>query len=202
MSSKTGKKGHPAGKVWDWFEKGEQLASGYYQVTCTFCEFFWANNARPLKLKQHLAYDCKKVDSDTKIKVLTLLLSDRANSDEEIEETEETEEINKKHRKRKQISQTKIDDLEENDKRFLTSLDKEKQINKALVKLFVCCNLPFALIEHPFFHEFIKILRTTYNLPSRWILSNTLLAQETARIDVKVTRIIDKEINLTITFDG
>jgi len=198
MSSRTGKKGRPAGKVWDWFEKEEQVASGYYQATCTFCEFFWAN-ARPLKLKQHLAYDCKKVDSDTKIKVLTLLLSDRADSDEEIEETEEIEEINKKHRKRKQISQTKIDDLEGNDKRFLTSLDKEKQINQVLVKLFVCCNLPFALIEHPFFHEFIKILCTTYN---RWILSNTLLVQETARINVKITRIIDKEINLTIAFDG
>ena len=112
------------GLIW----KGEQVASEYYQATCTFCEFFWTN-AKPLKLKQHLAYDCKKVDSDTKIKVLTLLLSDRANSDKEIEETEETEEINKKHRKRKQISQTKIDNLEGNNKRFLTSLDKDKQIN-------------------------------------------------------------------------
>jgi len=40
MSSRTGKKGRPAGKVWDWFEKGEQVANGYYQATCTFCEFF------------------------------------------------------------------------------------------------------------------------------------------------------------------
>src|SRR5688572_17106572 len=144
---------------------------------------FWAT-AKPLKLKKHLTYDCKKVDSDTKIKVLILLLGDREDSDEEIGSTSTTK------TKKIQVSRTD-DEINEN---FSTSLDKEIQINKALVKLFVCCNLPFALIEHPFFHEFIKVLRASYLLPTRWMLSNTYLAQEIARIDVKVTRIIDKEV--------
>jgi len=68
--------------------------------------------------------------------------------------------------------------------------------------MFVCCNLPFALIEHPFFIEFIKILRSTYALPSRWILSETLIVQEVSRINLKVQKIINEENNITIAFDG
>lgn len=181
----------PAGKIWEWFEKGAQVSRGYYSATCSFCEYNWAT-AKLLNLKKHLGYDCKKVDPDVRIKVLMLLLNDKEDSDEEIESTSTT------RHKKKQASQS--DD--ENYEKFPTSLDKEIQINKALVKLFICCNLPFALIEHPFFCEFIKVLRASYHLSTRWILSNTYLAQEIARIDVKVSRIIDKEINLTIAFNG
>jgi hypothetical protein len=183
----TRKRGRPAGKIWEWFEKGDQVSKGYYSATCSFCDQNWTN-AKPSKLKKHLANDCTKIDSDTKIKVLTLLLNDKADSDEEDIGGSTSTIITKK-------KQT-------DDEKFPTSVDREIKINKALVKLFVCCNLPFALIEHPFFHEFIKVLRASYTLPSRWILSNTYLTQEVARIDVKVSRIVDKEINLTIAFDG
>src|SRR4051812_789132 len=188
------KVGRPAGEIWKWFEKGEQVSKGYYSATCSFCENYWAN-AKPLILKKHLAYNCKKVDANTKIKVLILLLNEKDCSDEDTNLTSTTK-INKK-----QIVSTQIND-DEDYENFQTSLEKEKQINNALVKLFVCCNLPFALVEHPFFHEFIKVLRATYHLPTCWVLSNTCLLQEVARIDVKITRIINREINLTIAFDG
>ncbi|CAG8742154.1 18608_t:CDS:2 [Rhizophagus irregularis] len=172
-STDTRKKGgRPAGKIWEYFEKGAQVSRGYYAATCSFCGYYWAT-AKPLRLKKHIAYNCQKVDSDTKIKVLTLLLIDQEDSDENINSTSMT---------RRKTSQTDVDEDNEN---FPTSLDKEIQISKALVKLFVCCNLPFSLIEHPFFQEFMKVLRATYTLPTRWILSNTFLAQEIARIDVK-----------------
>ncbi|CAB4484043.1 unnamed protein product [Rhizophagus irregularis] len=189
-STDTRKKGgRPAGKIWEYFEKGAQVSRGYYAATCSFCEYYWAT-AKPLRLKKHIAYNCQKVDSDTKIKVLMLLLIDQEDSDENINSTSMT---------RRKTSQTDVDEDNEN---FPTSLDKEIQISKALVKLFVCCNLPFSLIEHPFFQEFMKVLHATYTLSTRWILSNTFLAQEIARIDVKVSRIIENEINLTIAFDG
>ncbi|CAB5370503.1 unnamed protein product [Rhizophagus irregularis] len=160
-STDTRKKGgRPAGKIWEYFEKGAQVSRGYYAATCSFCGYYWAT-AKPLRLKKHIAYNCQKVDSDTKIKVLTLLLIDQEDSDENINSTSMT---------RRKTSQTDVDEDNEN---FPTSLDKEIQISKALVKLFVCCNLPFSLIEHPFFQEFMKVLRATYTLPTRWILSNT-----------------------------
>ena len=118
-----------------------------------------------------------------------LLTNDKTDSDDDITSTN----------KSRQALRTHTNEMNE---KFPTSLDKENQINKALTKLFVCCNLPFSLIEHPFFREFINTLHSTYPLPSRWMLSNTLFTQELARVDVKITRIIENEINLTIGFDG
>ena len=127
-----------------------------------------------------------------------MLTSQRDDSDDNITATSSTSKSNKK-RKTSDKSQTHIDDHYEN---FPTSLTKEDQINRALAKMFVCRNLPFALIEHPFFVEFIKNLRATYNLPSRWILSENLIIQEVSRINLKVNKIIQVETNLTISFDG
>ncbi|RIA88635.1 hypothetical protein C1645_826044 [Glomus cerebriforme] len=137
--------GCPPGKIWEWFEKEEQIYSRYYSATCNFCNFHWAK-ARPLYLKKHLAYDCIKVDSDTKVEVLMLLTNDKTNSDDDITSTN----------KSRQELCTHTNKMNE---KFPTSLDKEDQINKALTKLFVCFN-------------------------------------------VKITRIIKNEINLTIGFDG
>jgi len=196
MSKNLG--GRPTSKIWEWFIKGDHVpnSKGYYEATCSFCEYSWTT-AKVAKLKKHLAYECNKVDSDTKISILMMLTSQYEDSDDDTATTS-TSKSNKK-RKTNNKSQTHIDDHYEN---FPTSLGKEDQINKALAKMFVCCNLPFALIEHPFFVEFIKNLRATYNLPSRWILSETLIIQEVSRINLKVSKIINEENDLTISFDG
>ena len=110
-----------------------------------------------------------------------------------------TTKTNKKRKASDSSSQTNLDEHYDN---FPTSLSKEDQINTALVKMFVCCNLPFSLIEHPFFIEFIKSIRNTYSLPSRWVLSNTLFDQEISRINLKLEKIINQETNITIAFDG
>jgi len=115
--------GRSPGKIWEWFEKEEQVYSGYYSATCTFCDFHWAK-ARPLYLKKHLAYDCIKVDSDTKIEVLMLLANNKTDSDNDITSTDRS----------RQALHTHTNEMNE---KFPTSLDKENQINKALIKLFV-----------------------------------------------------------------
>jgi hypothetical protein len=205
MTSKN-KGGRPLGKIWEWFIKGDQTSKGYYEATCSFCDYNWTTG-KPAKLKRHLAYDCKKVDSDTRINVLMELANDNGDSNDENEDdnydtasaSTSTTRTNKKRKASRLHSQSNITEHYE---KFPTSLSKEDQINKALFKMIVCCNLPFSLIEHPFFVEFIKTLRNTYSLPSRWILSNTLFDQETSKINLKINRIIDKEINITIAFDG
>src|ERR1051325_7749859 len=58
-----------------------------------------------------------------------------------------TTKTNKKRKASDSSSQTNLD---EHYNSFPTSLSKEDQINTALVKMFVCCNLPFSLIEYPF----------------------------------------------------
>ena len=203
MSSDSSKKigGRPVSKIWEWFIKGDQVpnSKGYYSATCSFCEYHWVT-AKVARLKKYLAYDCVNVDFDTKISVLMMLTDRSEDSDDDSHDTStsSTTKYNKKRKSNDRL-QTRIDDHYEN---FPTSLGKEDQINKALAKMFVCCNLPFALIEHPFFIEFIKTLRSTYALLSHWILSETLIVQEVSKINLKVQKIINEENNITIAFDG
>ena len=49
-------------------------SKGYYAATCSFCEYNWTT-AKVAKLKKHLAYECNKVNSDTKISALMMLTS-------------------------------------------------------------------------------------------------------------------------------
>ncbi|CAG8797400.1 1254_t:CDS:2, partial [Cetraspora pellucida] len=63
----------------------------------------------------------------------------------------------------------------------LTIANKKDQINKILLKIVMCCNLPFTIVEHLFFQEYTKALHVTYSILSHWILSNTLLDQEFAQ---------------------
>ncbi|CAG8473361.1 4581_t:CDS:2 [Ambispora leptoticha] len=185
--------GRPPSEVWKWFLKGDESSKkGYYAATCSFCDQHW-NIAKPSKLKTHLAYECQKVESDTRIKVLVSLTNDCVDSDNDMASTSTAA-----SKKRKLENSVNIDSEYEN---IPTSLDKEDQINKILLKMVVCCNLPFAIVEHPFFQEYTKALRATYSIPSCWVLSNTLLDQELARVNIKVRRLLDKETNLTIAFD-
>jgi len=46
------------------------------------------------------------------------------------------------------------------------------------------CNIPFCVIENPYFVDLIKTLQPGYDLPSRQVLSGTLLQAEAARINV------------------
>jgi len=46
------------------------------------------------------------------------------------------------------------------------------------------CNIPFSVIENPYFVDLIKTLQSGYDPPSRQVLSGTLLQAEVARVNV------------------
>ncbi|CAG8621032.1 7009_t:CDS:1, partial [Dentiscutata erythropus] len=148
----------------------DKVAKGYYSTTCFFCDDHLVIT-KPNKLKAHLVYVCKKVDSDITIKVLISLTNDCVDSDNDIVSISTTK-TNKKCRLK-----SNIDYDYEN---IPTLPSKEEQINNILLKMVVCCNLPFALVEHPFFQEYTNALCATYSIPSHWIVSNSLLDQEVA----------------------
>ncbi|CAB4432262.1 unnamed protein product [Rhizophagus irregularis] len=134
MSSNSSKKigGRPISKIWEWIIKGDPVPNSkrYYSATCSFCEFHWTT-AKVAKLKRHLAYDCNKIDSETKINVLMMLTSNEDSEDDST--TTSTTKSSKKQKSSDTRSQTCIDDHYEN---FPTPLVKEDQINKALAKMF------------------------------------------------------------------
>ncbi|CAG8769736.1 471_t:CDS:1, partial [Racocetra fulgida] len=53
--------------------------------------------------------------------------------------------------------------------------EKKKECDRALLKFFVCCGIPFSIVEHPFFLEFVKYLNQAYESPKQTYLSTTLL---------------------------
>ncbi|CAB5127051.1 unnamed protein product [Rhizophagus irregularis] len=51
------------------------------------------------------------------------------------------------------------------------------EIHRSITKAFVMCNIPFSIIENPWFIDLIKTLQPGYDPPSRQVLSGTLLGQ-------------------------
>ena len=74
----------------------------------------------------------------------------------------------------------------------------KKAIDKTLIKAFVCCDLPWHLIEHPFIFELFKQLRPNYNPPNQRTLTDTLLMEEILRVSVKCYNLLDNKSNLTL----
>jgi hypothetical protein len=72
------------------------------------------------------------------------------------------------------------------------------QIDRALIKFFVCCGVPFRVVESPFFIDLLKELNLAYNLPFQDILSNHLLKNELGYMNSKVSKELDSTNNLTI----
>jgi len=59
-------------------------------------------------------------------------------------------------------------------------------------------NIPFSVIENPYFVDLIKTLQSGYDPPSRQVLSGTLLQAEMARVNVRITNELNNESNFTI----
>jgi predicted metal-dependent HD superfamily phosphohydrolase len=67
-----------------------------------------------------------------------------------------------------------------------------------LAKFFVCCDIPFFIVEHPFFLDFIKSLYPAYKPPNRHYLSTTLINSELAHIQIDIKEDLMNEKNLTL----
>ena len=81
--------------------------------------------------------------------------------------------------------------------RFL-SQGRVDRIDRALIKFFVCCGVPFRVVESPFFIDLLKELNLAYNLPFWDILLNRLLESELGYVNSKVSKELDSTNNLTI----
>ena len=137
-------------------------------------------------MEKHII-NCSKVDHSIREAVMYMV------------ETREIPSINPANPKRKnsqvENDQTTLNSFYEN-----SELGKERKeaIDTVLIKAFVCCGLPWHLIEHPFIIELLKQLRPNYNPPDRKTIVETLLTQEILRVSVKCYKLLDNEDNLTL----
>jgi hypothetical protein len=76
--------------------------------------------------------------------------------------------------------------------------DKQRWCIHALTKFFVCCGIPFWIVENPFFVNLIKNLCPGFQLPGRTTLSTTLINIECGIVLSEVKRELTSETNLTL----
>ena len=126
-------------------------------------------------MKAHLALRCPAVMRRIKIEYLYMISS---------ETNEDTSE---------QTIQDQQNDR--NNNRTVTDIARS---NRALVRLFVCCGIPFSVADSPFFWDFTKTLCFNYDPPRRTALSTTYLDTETANITLKMEEELRLLKNLTL----
>ncbi len=171
--------------IWNFFKQGEEIDKGHYVTVCLACN----ETFQPRKtavMEKHIMNDCSKVDNSICDAVIYMVETRQAPPNF----------TGTKH-KNSQIEsdQTTLDDFYEN-----SDLMKEwkEVIDKILIKAFVCCDLPWHLIEHPFIVKLFKQLWLNYNPPNWRTLTDTLLMKEILRVSVKCYNLLDNESNLTL----
>jgi hypothetical protein len=80
-------------------------------------------------------------------------------------------------------SEQTIQQNDRNNNRTVTEIAKS---NRALVRLFVCCGIPFSVADSYFFLDFTKTLCFNYDPPRRTALLTTYLDSEAANITLKM----------------
>ncbi|GBC49556.1 ribonuclease H-like domain-containing protein [Rhizophagus irregularis DAOM 181602=DAOM 197198] len=173
--------GRPKKPIWRFFEQGEEIDKGHYIAICLACR----QTFRPGKttaMEKHIISNCLKVDHSICEAVIYMV------------EAREREISSGANIKRQNNDQTILEDFYESSD---LSKERKEDIDTALIKAFVCCGLPWHLVEHPFIIELFKQLRSNYSLPDRKTLADTMLTQEILRVNVKLYRLLEEE-----TLDG
>jgi hypothetical protein len=177
---KTGPKFSP---IWDHFVKGDSIGNGLYQATCKYCNQFF-KQGRPNYLRTYILSFCTEAGEDVKQEV-----------NKELLENESLQPSAKKIAIQGIHGQKQIDNYYNP-----TTIEafQQKEIEQALVMMFICCGLSFRVVESPFFINLLKALHPGFVPPSRELLSGRLLDKEVARVNESIRRDLKDAENLTI----
>ncbi|CAG8776857.1 26922_t:CDS:2, partial [Racocetra persica] len=80
----------------------------------------------------------------------------------------------------------------------------KNNINSALIKVFIVCNIPFYVISNPYFIDTLRALRELwpeYQPLSRQLLADRLLNAEIIKLNQNIRNILEKANNLTLGLD-
>lgn len=189
--SENPRKGRRFTEVWNGHMiKGVQKTRGHYAATCSYCNFYW-KDGKPHVLREHLANHCRKCPQEVSLQFAKIVGN-------EIAENEEDDESDSELTTKKQ----RLNDGQTSIRSFYKNKELEKgysdEIHRSITKAFVMCNIPFSIIENPWFIDLIKTLQPGYDPPSRQVLSGTLLESETSRVNIRIMNELSADNNFTI----
>lgn len=183
--------GRPFSDIWEHMVQGEKQSRGHYSATCVFCQWFW-KNGKPCVLREHLANHCKKCGSDIS-SYYAKIVGKKIGEDieESMDEIDEIEHPNKRQKTR-QTSVTNFYGTKKLEK------GRSDELDRVVTKAFIMANIPFNVIENPWFVNMIRTLQPGYNTPSRQVLGGSLLEAELSRTNIRINNELNKETNFTI----
>src|SRR3954454_12616031 len=148
--SKKRKPGRPKNDVWNFFIEIGTRVQGHCDAKCKECGWEKKANAKREELETHIGFRCIKANYQLKEKYMNIIRN-RRNLGHSIDDNERPlKKIKSNHNNQQRIDEH-YDSLN-----IMNS--KVQMANQALIKLFVCCGIPFHLVQHPFFVDFVKIL--------------------------------------------
>ncbi|CAJ0628513.1 399_t:CDS:2 [Entrophospora sp. SA101] len=167
----------PGSSVWNHFTKGEGKSKGKHTATCLFCNKYYPRGT-PNELESHLVTTCIQVPSSLKEHYLRVI------SNKDCDSSDKKRKIESNQRKLTQYRDSSV-----------LIPERKKKIDAALLRFFICCGVPFSIVESPFFIELTKQLHASYDPPTRKTLSKQMLNSELATIVVAVENELHKYLN-------
>ncbi|CAB4444471.1 unnamed protein product [Rhizophagus irregularis] len=168
--------------------RGKSRGNGHYEATCSFCNKKWSRG-KPASLRAHIANHCTATNIPANVQsyFIQVVANENENkreyysSDNEAETSACPAKINNHFQKKEKLNSNRIN-----------------EIDCGLVRAFICCGIPFWIIENPLIINLLKSLNANYDPPSRICLTETLLETEVAKVNARVDRIIERNENFTI----
>ena len=186
----SNKSGRPFSEIWDGHMiKGPQVSRGHYSAKCSYCNISW-KQGKPHVLREHLANHCKRCPRDVSLHFAKIVGKKMGEGDDD-ESASDLEEP--PHKRQRQSSIQNFYNKEKNLEKGCSDV-----INRSVTKAFVMYNIPFSIIENPWFIDMVKTLQLSYVPPTRQVLSGTLLEAELSRTNIQVFNELAKESNCTI----
>ena len=139
--------------------KGVQKSRGHYAASCSYCNFYW-KDGKPHVLHEHLANYCRKCSQEVLLQFAKIVGNEIAEDEYEDDDESDPESTTKKQ---------KLNNGQTSIRSFYKNKELEKgycdEINRSITKAFVMCNIPFSIIENPWFIDLIKTLQPGYDPP-------------------------------------
>ena len=174
--------------IWNQFETIGSIKSGHTGAKCLHCSKEW-KHAKSRDLEDHIALHCLQVPATIKKNYMQIV----KNHNLETSTTSNSEASNSKWKWN--TTQPSVTTYYEP-----ISIDSAK-INRctwAFTKIFVCCGIPFGIVENSFFLDFVQSLCPGYKPPWRTTLTSTLINTELAHILLTIDEELKNKKNLTL----
>lgn len=198
-------------KIWDYFEVLN--TDGKKTARCNHCRKHLCVNAT--KLKGHLLKNCAQCPDDVK-KIFedapsaVTLTSQTATHTLPLPSPGSSTSQEPSHSAYSLSSSSFSQDLSRNQQSDTSprpnvssmTPEKKKEIDLCFARAIYATGTPFNLLESNYWQEAISALDPTYSVPTRYMISNSLLDSEYERIQKETTEIINQAESLAIVMDG